>query len=223
MEVFHLSDVLCDGSRDGENHLHLSTSSCTNVFVSPNKTGLKGIAPHIHDECDDIEFLANGEIALFRPWQNVLSVRAPALLISKPGQVHGFHAVGTDPVRVLGFRSPVTYQGRSMLGMSLSELESLTAGANPQCIDLFDMRATQIETANTTIKIHRLTAGVAHIGSCSCERIVIFLDGGLARYSGGEVYVKAASFLVLGGGSDLTCELSSDSTLVELVPRKGVR
>lgn len=221
MEVYHLSDVPCDGSRDGENHLHVSTSSCTNVFVSPNKTGLKGIAPHIHDECDDIEFLATGEIALFRPWQNALAVRAPALLISTPGQVHGFYTVGADPVRVLGFRSPANYQGRSMLGTSSCELESLSLGTSSQCIDLSDMEATQIETANTTIKIHRLAAGVAYIGSCSCERIVIFLGSGLARHSGSEVYVKAAGFLVLGGGSDLTCELSSDSTLVELVPRRG--
>lgn len=118
-----LSPVIYPAARgavdSGEVHLQYTTEGITNRYVWPNSNQLKGIGPHIHEFCSDIELITQGTIIIFVSDSHGVKVDAPALVINLPGMIHGFSACG-DGCEVFSFRYPPIYEG---VPVSLNEMK----------------------------------------------------------------------------------------------------
>ncbi len=218
MELIELDEIDQQGVCEGETHLHCSRTSCTSVFISPNRTGLLGIAPHLHEECDDIEILIRGEIGIFRPWREALSVRAPALIVSPPKHVHGFYVSGTTGARVLGLRTPVSYQGQSFLDPSKLPKAARHLSLGPNVFDLTNPPAEDIRTSNCHISVRQLAVGATRLPAVAGERILFFLDRGVVQLSKRQVEIPAESFVVLQDEGEVDIRLSDAAIIVDLRP-----
>lgn len=217
MELIWLDEIDQQGACEGETHLHCSRTSCTSVFISPNRTGLRGIAPHLHEECDDIEILTRGEIRIFRPWQEALIVRAPALIVSPPKHVHGFYVNGLSGARVLSLRTPVSYQGQSLLDPpKWPEARHLSLG--PNVIDLTNPLTGDIRTSNCHIAVRQLPVGATKLPVVAGERVLFFLDRGVVQLTDRQVDMPAESFVVLQDEGQVDIRLSDAAMIVDLRP-----
>lgn len=218
MELIWLDEIDQQGVCEGETHLHCSRTSCTSVFISPNRTGLLGIAPHLHEECDDIEILIRGEIGIFRPWREALTVRAPALIVSPPKHVHGFYVSGPSGARVLGLRTPMSYQGQSFLDPSKLHEAARHISMVPNVYDLTSPPAQDIRTSNCHISVQQLPVGVTRLPAVAGERILFFLGRGVVLLSKRQVEMPAESFVVLQDEGRVDVRLSNAAIIVDLRP-----
>lgn len=209
---------ISDSARcEGEMHLHEAPDSCSSIFQSPNATFLRGIAPHVHDDCDDIEILLKGSIVLPSSPSRGYCVSAPALIINRAGETHGFVA-GTDGAAVLGIRCPKSYRGRSAVS---DEIVSWRG----RVIALGISQTREYTTENCTIRVHLFNEhfsfdvarhpGAEYVGVLICEQ-------GLLYFSDGTTHEISGATLVFSNDDSLTRVQSVLSgRLIEVLPRQN--
>lgn len=225
MTLFDVAKLTADRANPGELHLHESSYSCTSLFTFPNAKNLKGIAPHIHDYCDDIEVLLNGEIAVPATAYTARIVPAPHLIINRQGAAHGFFAHSAIVV-VVGIRTPKSYQGRSLL--STWQQECVERLGPPPTVDFIDLRGecnVEYTTDNTLVRVHHISNQVVFDSLPWPERVLISLAAIELRAENWAVNrrVPKHALVILPGEVAITCIARGGATVVELIPGLGCR
>jgi hypothetical protein len=220
MERFDLAQLAATPGIDGELHLHESEYACTSLFIYPNRKGLKGIAPHYHSHCDDIELVLRGDIAIFGKRSSATVIPSNYMVINPVRSAHGYF-VQAQQVIVLGVRAPKSYEGVPLLEVWRDEPG---ASASMPCARLVDLAtATDAEYAspNAAVRIHRLApAAECVLRPNDSEKILVALapvdiDGGPWAS-----HLPALGLAVLPGAATLRCRAAETSaTIVEIRPR----
>ena len=222
-EQFDLASMTKYSSAAGERHLHESMYSCTHLFSFPNGEGLKGVAPHIHSYCDDIELLIEGEIVVPRPHRRGIKVPAPFLIINPTNTVHAF-VVAAGNASVLGYRSPKSYQGQELLSQWLTE-GIITNGSEdrPVFIDLSTTRNLVQETRNTIVRLHAVD-GCKIIKSMPYrERVFFSFEKSIVEISSANnsFELMRHGLTILPGQTNVVIRSDKPGTIVELIAKSG--
>ena len=221
ISVFDIPDPTSRSIPPGEMHLHESDHSCSSLFTYPNIESLKGIAPHFHDFCDDIEVVLSGEIAVLKTQLAAKVVPSPYLILNPPKKAHGFF-VKSRYVSVFGFRCPKSYQGKSLLsewssGQAAQEVDTSAT----TFVDLSQAGNSQYVTEHTTVCIHALIDRELLPGIASPERALLTLAS-IKLHSPdwqSERCVPKHALVILPGDVPVTCSSSTEGAIViEFIP-----
>ena len=203
---------------EGEIHLHEAQRSCSSIFRSPNSGSLKGIAPHIHDNCDDIEILLRGSIILPAAPGRGYCVSAPALIINRAGEPHGFVS-GENGAAVLGVRCPKDYRGHSV-----SRDEAVVWCE--RVLPLDNARTRVVHTANCIIQVQvRSEAGGSlHVASHPRAEYVgvLMCEHGSLSFLDGTKHAVDGSALVFSYDDNLRqVDVPHGGRLIEILPKQS--
>lgn len=202
---------------DGELHLHEAQDSCSSLFRNPNRNSLKGIAPHVHHSCDDIEVLLRGKIILPSAPKRGYSVAAPALIINRAGEVHGFIADSVGAA-VLGIRCPKDYRGRSV------ELGSPIVWCG-RVIPIDESGLKEYRAPHCTVRIRTLGrgdvcavaphSGAEYVGVLLCEDALLSCSDGTSKSVNGDALIFSTNNKI----SHIA--MHCGGVLIEILPNQG--
>ena len=102
--IFNYNSDIYEGK--GEGFFYGNKNSALSFFRFPNTDGLKGIALHVHPDCDDIDVLIEGELLISPDWKTTKKIKAPALIANLAGTPHSILSIENKNCLMYGFRSP---------------------------------------------------------------------------------------------------------------------
>ena len=181
---------------------------------------MKGVAPHIHHYCDDIEVVLHGEVAVPISKRRAILVPRSHIIINRPGAVHGFYAQ-SESVVILGVRSPANYEG-------CPAPEEWSHGTEPvsydkkktSILDLTSFSGKAITTQYTTVRVHEIHGPLLLKAVDQPERLIVPLGPVrlCSALSGGTSSIGKASIAVSAGGEELTVLGRAGILIVEILP-----
>lgn len=220
VEWFDIAELAARPFVDGETHLHESAFACTSLFVHPNRSGLKGIAPHCHTHCDDIELVLRGEIAILGTPGSATLVPAHYIVINPAGSAHGYFAHAGEVI-VLGVRTPKSYEGVPLLDQWRGQLGPMPATSATRLIDTADCGAREHASTHATIRIHLIEpAAECPLPISDSETILVAL-GPIAIVQDDvetNFHLPALGLAVFPGKVALRCRAASATTLIQICP-----